>query len=222
MYGHISEEHGRLSQYRHHSMGRNEDDMKDEMHLTDLALASPHRVPRVATRSVSARRSSTRKRERPRPTLRYGSAGTKSVHPTGTEQRDPSGRSTVTRSSPHSCLATTNRNVWPRRGWNGWTIRISGGSTASAVVDGFGEGEGGGGCAPGSAMDSRRAPPPPLLPPRQAERGDPRAPHAAHRRWKTDPVTPVVAALKRSPATGQCLANFLTLLGNSWTREIFQ
>ena len=96
-------------------------------------------MPHAATRSASASRSSTRKRERPRPTLRYGSAGTKSVHPTGTEQREPSGCSTVTRSSPQSCLATTNRNVWPRRGWNGWTIRISGGSTAPAVVDSFGE-----------------------------------------------------------------------------------
>jgi hypothetical protein len=54
--------------------------------------------------------------ERPRPTLRYGSAGTKSVHLTGTEHRPPSGCSKVTRSSPHSDLAMTNRKARPRRG----------------------------------------------------------------------------------------------------------
>ena len=109
---------------RHHGMGRNDHDIRDEIPVTARAPSATHRGHGLATRSASASRSSTRKRDRPPPTLRYGSAGTTSVHPRGTEQRTPSGCSKVTRSSPQSCLATTNRNAWPRSGWNGWMIRI--------------------------------------------------------------------------------------------------
>ncbi len=176
--------------------GRNPHDTRDEIPLTPLSLAPGHRVAPAATNVASARRSSRRKEERPRPTLRYGSAGTKSVHPTGTERNDPSGRSNVTRSSPQSGLATTNRKVCPRRGWNGWVIRISGGSTGLAVVDSLGE------SLRGTAhrLDLPRVP----RPRRRARR----APPATAPNVRIGPTTTPCARIRRSsrilPSHGRC------------------
>ena len=58
----------------------------------------------------------------------------------------PSGRCTVTRSSPHRDFVTTNGKRVPRSGWNGWVIRICGASTAPGAFCSFEEGEGGVGC----------------------------------------------------------------------------
>ena len=54
----------------------------------------------------------------------------------------PSGRCTVTRSSPQRDLVTRNGKRAPRSGWNGWVIRICGASTAPGAFCSFDEGQG--------------------------------------------------------------------------------
>ena len=53
----------------------------------------------------------------------------------------PSGRCTVTRSSPHRDFVTTKGKRAPRSGWNGWVTRICGASTAPGAFCSFEEGE---------------------------------------------------------------------------------
>ena len=93
--------------------GHNKRDTKDEITLT---VTPAHDGLLAATSSASTSRSSTRKYDRPPPRLRYGSGGTTSVQPTGSDHSVPSGRSNVTRSSPQSGLTMTSRNAWPHNG----------------------------------------------------------------------------------------------------------
>ena len=51
----------------------------------------------------------------------------------------PSGRCTLTRSSPHRDLVTTNGKRTPRSGWNGWVIRVCGASTGPGAFCSFDE-----------------------------------------------------------------------------------
>ena len=94
------------------------------------------------TSSASRSRSSRRNGARPRPATTTGSGGAKSVQPTGIDQTVPSGRCTVTRSSPHRDFVTTNGKRVPRSGWNGWVIRICGASTAPGAFCSFEECDG--------------------------------------------------------------------------------
>ena len=97
--------------------------------LLDTHIAAHARLL-SATNSASRSKSSRRNGARPRPAFTAGSGGKRSVQPTGMDQAVPSGRCTVTRSSPQSDLVTTNGKRAPRSGWNGWVMRICGASAA--------------------------------------------------------------------------------------------